>query len=445
MDWICFATVLIISVVLDIYLVRGRRRYLQLRKEYPEDKNLIRAAWLDPLQTFWSSAKKFLPARWVWLSLALLSVAYGDYLIEKPDSVGALSLQAQFWNAIYKLEIANLGNVLVALPYLFFGCAVLMCTAFPDGWKGQNQEQLPGLKHTSPDWVYTVWRLIVIGVGLAFLLVELGEHRYETFFPILWLILIVWLSRLFWVWDKRSKVDLSLGITRGDIAWMLGLFAVALAFGTYALWDIPKILMPDEEAFWEAARAIASGKFHPPFFDFGVYTFPVASSIYQGWVMHILGISIWSWRFSSVLAATVTVIPLYALTREWFNRRVAIAACLLLAVNPYFLSFARLGYNNSQALLPVAFSVFFFVHGLRKSSYFYWWLAGLFVGLGYYTFFSAWLGAVIIFVSIFIVTVIKKINLKATLKILAIILIGWLNMAGPRLAYGLSGDQKEFF
>jgi len=444
-NWLCLATIFIIAVVLDIYFVRGRHRYRQLRREYDDVRNPKRDSQLFSLQTFWITVKKFLPPHWIWFLLSLLSVAYGDYLIEKRDPIGAPLLQAQLWNAIYKLEIVNFNNVLIALPYLLFGCTVLMWIAFPDEWKKYTEQNLPWLKHTAVDRVYAVQRIIIIGAGLIFLLVKLGEHQDEPFFPILWLILILWSSKLFWEWDKRSKIDLSFGITRGDLAWMLGLFAVTLAFGSYILWDLPKILISDEGAFWETARAIATGELHPSFFDFGVYTFPMASSIYQGWVMRLFGINIWGWRFSSVLAAAVTIIPLYLLGREWFNRRVAIAACLLMAVNPYFLSFARLGYNNSQALFPVTLCVFFFVHGLRNRSYFYWWLAGLAAGLGYYTFFSAWLGPVIIFLSIIIIAFIRKISLQAALKALVIILTGWLIMASPRLAYGLSGNQKDSF
>ena len=434
MNWVCVTSVLIIAVVLDICFVRI--------KHAPREKQDLT---FHRIRGIWTQFKIFFPPRWVWILFSILSIAYGDYLIEKSGPFGNPLLVANSWETTYRLDIVNFNNVTESLRYLLFGCVLLVWIAFPGGWKKPAEQRLLELNQGIPDWAYMIKRLIVIGAGLTYLLIRLGEHHYETFFPLLWLILILWTSRLFWTWDKRCAVDLSLGITRSDLAWMLGLFTVALAIGTYALWDLPKIIIPDEGAFWEAARAVAKGEFLPAFFDFGVYTFPVASSIYQAWVMQLFGINMWGWRFSSVLAAAATVIPLYLLGREWFSRRTAVAACLLLVVNPYFLSFARLGYNNSQALFPVVLSVFLFVRGLRGNSYFYLWLAGIMAGLGYYVFFSAWLGLVIIFSSVLILVITKKISVRNAVKASIAIMAGGLIMVAPRLAYGVSGNQQDSF
>jgi len=433
-NWICLTTVFIIAILLDIWFVRIGH--------LPRDRQ---TSLLYRIRDTWPKFRKFLLPRWAWLLFSMLSITYGDYLMEKNDLISIPLSVAKSWQTIYRLDIVNINNVLPALRYLLLGCIILVWVAYPDEWKKPAQQQSLELNHGTLDRVYWIKHLIIIGIGLAFLLINLGEHHYETFFPLLWLILILWISRLFWTRDKRCQVDLSLGIARSDLAWMLGLFALALAVGSYALWDIPKILIPDEGAFWETARAIAKGEYLPAFFDFGVYTFPVASSIYQGWVMQLFGINVWGWRFSSVLAAAITVFPLYLLSREWFNRLIAIAACLLLVVNPYFISFARLGYNNSQALFPVVLSVFFFERGLKDNSYFYFWLAGLLAGLGYYTFFSAWLGLVVVSLSVFIFVITKKISSRGSLKIVLAIFAGALVMIAPRLAYGMSGNQKDLF
>jgi 4-amino-4-deoxy-L-arabinose transferase-like glycosyltransferase len=121
---------------------------------------------------------------------------------------------------------------------------------------------------------------------------------------------------------------------------------LGIAMGAYALHDIPSVMVQDEGAFWENARAIALKQFQPVFFDSGVYTFPVASTILQGWLMRLFGVTVWGWRFASVLMGVAAVIPLYLLGKEWLGRRVAIVTCILMLANPYFLSFARLGYNN---------------------------------------------------------------------------------------------------
>jgi hypothetical protein len=69
-NWLCLATIFIIAVVLDIYLVRGRHRYRQLRREYNEAKNIKqvsrlelikRAFYLDSLKKGWSN----MHAKWM--------------------------------------------------------------------------------------------------------------------------------------------------------------------------------------------------------------------------------------------------------------------------------------------------------------------------------------------------------------------------------------------
>jgi 4-amino-4-deoxy-L-arabinose transferase-like glycosyltransferase len=87
-----------------------------------------------------------------------------------------------------------------------------------------------------------------------------------------------------------------------------------------------------------------------------------------------------------VIAGVFVVIPLYLLAKEWFGRVVAIVACVLMIANPYFISFSRLGYNNSQSLFPITLSIYFFALAARKGSYFYLWWSGLVAGFGFYTY-----------------------------------------------------------
>ena len=224
---------------------------------------------------------------------------------------------------------------------------------------------------------------------------------------------------------------------------MIGLFLLGLGIGSFALQDIPNIMIPDEGSFWETGRAIAIGEFKPAFFDFGVYTFPVASSIFQGWVMRIVGVNLWGWRFASVLAGTLTVIPLYLLAREWFDRRVAIMAALFMVSSPYYLSFARMGYNNSQALFPVVLSLYFWSLGYKRDSKLYYWLAGLAAGLGFYTYPAAWLGLVTIVLVMVLLTTIRRIKFRQAILVTAIFLTATALTAGPRLAYGASSQNAE--
>jgi 4-amino-4-deoxy-L-arabinose transferase-like glycosyltransferase len=111
---------------------------------------------------------------------------------------------------------------------------------------------------------------------------------------------------------------------------------------------------------------------------------------------------------------------------------------ILMVVNPYFLAFARLGYNNSQSLFPVTLAVYFLVIGLKNKNRFFLWLAGISAGLGFYTYFAAWLGLVIlvlVFLSFFLRRSIDKLE---NTKLLFLVLMGVLAVILPRVLYGLS-------
>jgi hypothetical protein len=159
--------------------------------------------------------------------------------------------------------------------------------------------------------------------------------------------------------------------------------------------------------------------------------------------MRLFGVDLWGWRFASVLMGVLTLIPLYLLGKEWFGRRVAIVSALLMVANPYFLSFARLGYNNSQALVPVTLSVYLWAIGSRKGSYFYIWLAGLVAGLGFYTYSAVWIGMVTLALGIVYLRLLRQISWKQTFGIFALILLGWGLAFAPRLAYTAGSNQKE--
>ncbi|MGB7873144.1 MAG: glycosyltransferase family 39 protein, partial [Anaerolineales bacterium] len=258
-----------------------------------------------------------------------------------------------------------------------------------------------------------------------------------------WIYILAVQTFLFYRREKTVGADLSPNIARIDMLWMAGLFFAGLGMGVFALNDVPNIMIPDEGAFWETARAIATGDLKPDFFAFGVYTFPVASSIFQGWVMRLVGVDLWGWRFASVLAGTLTVIPLYLLAREWFDRRVAVLAALIMLTSPYYLSFARIGYNNSQALFPVVLCLYLWSLGYKRASSLYYWLAGIAAGVGFYTYPAAWLGLVTVTIVMMSFTIMRRIQIRQALSAIAIFVAAVIATALPRIVYGGSSDNPE--
>ena len=396
----------------------------------------------------WSSfcerLKAFSPFRWIFLLLGVASISYGQYLIGQRYTQGKPFPQAELWNDIYRLEIVNFDNALHALPFLIGGAFLCALFALPAAWKSSRTTlRFASLSREGFHWRKQFPYILLGGILLVFLIVQLGRHAYSPVYPVLWVISIVTFTYVIWRWDRNANKDLSPNITSLDLFWIASLLILGFIINSYALTDVPTILIPDEGKFWEIAYAIAIKDLKPALFDAGVYTFPIASSIYQGWILRIFGMNLWAWRFSSVFAGVLTVIPLYLLGREWFNRPVAIASVVTMIANPYFISFARLGYNNSQSLFPVTFSIYFFALAARKGSIFYLWLAGILTGIGFYTYSAAWLGIVTLFLGVFYLLALKQVDLKRMLVTLSVILLAWGVLFAPRVAYTASGKDGQ--
>ncbi len=264
------------------------------------------------IQDSLSRAKATLPGRWFWLLIGLGLIVYGQTLMHRREPVGEINPTLETLNLSFRLDIVNMQNLGSAIPYLLIG-GLLSSFAFLPGWNSREETQAATRNKATPNWAYLLPRLAVGILLFAFLIFKLARHEYTPILPWLWVLALALFTYLLYKHEKASDATISPNIHRADIFWMTGLFLLGLGIGSFALIDIPNIMIPDEGSFWEAGRAIATGEFKPAFFDFGVYTFPIASSIFQGWVIRLFGVNIWSWRFASVLAGTLTVIPLYLL------------------------------------------------------------------------------------------------------------------------------------
>lgn len=401
-----------------------------------------RLPWKGSTKTFLSRARETLPGRWFWLLIGLGLLVNGQYLIFQRETIGETKPALDLWNITFRLDIVNIQNFGKGFPYLLAG-GLLCAMALVSSWKRQEVPSSNASALSKINWAYLAPRLEVGILLFAYLIFKLSRHEYEPLFPWLWLFVLVLFTLSLHHHEKTSGVDLSLHLARLDATWIAVLFLLGLGVGSFALRDIPPIMVPDEGSFWEIARAIARGELKPPFFDFGVYTFPVASSIFQGWIMRLFGVNIWGWRFSSVLAGTAAAPPLYLLAREWFDRRVAVMATLFTLTSSYYLSFARLGYNNSQALFPVVASLYFWSLGYKRSSSLFYWLAGLTAGLGFYTYPAAWLGLIAILLTLALLAVIRRIKFRQALLAAGIFLGAVIVTAGPRFVYGASSQNTE--
>jgi len=396
----------------------------------------------NPLNKFLSflrstTAKKYGAA------VCFILAIFGQSIIREPQPYPSFELLAAIltsWNDKLHLPLKNPANIILGLLLIVFSTLIYSRLFSSPGVSTNMQER--GIN--DGDWSRHAWKkFLPWGIAnlaiYALVMSQLARHQYSTSLLWIWLATILIFTILFWKNEQETQLDPVSSITNLDGIWMLALFAFAIAAGSYLLNDLPAGWVPDEGAFWVEAKRIALGEAKPPFFDFGVYSFPVGSNILQGWIMRWAGVNTWGWRFASVLPAAMTTFPLYLLVRELFDRRTAIASNVMMIVNPYFLTFARLGYNNSQVLFPVTLCIYFLILGVRRNSRFYLWLAGLTAGLGFYTYFAAWLGLIVMIIIVGLPLLRGKKSQKSMVR-LVIIVAGTLAMLLPRLLYGMSSD-----
>jgi 4-amino-4-deoxy-L-arabinose transferase-like glycosyltransferase len=381
--------------------------------------------------------------RWPMALIGLILLVIGQFLIAKLELPSTPPTHFGQWlNNSLHLGIPSIDNVLNGLPLLLIG-GLLLAVAL------RGLRLLPTEKVLEDKKPYA-FRLAAFGwpgILCAFALFgttlwSLATREYTQWMVIGWLTSLVIVIVVITIWDQRRGINLSPGLGRQDLLWLLGLTILGLVIGVYRLQALPDTLMGDEGYFWTAARDIATGAFKPPIFAVGVYTFPILSSYIQGWVLRIFGISLWGWRFSSVLSGIVTILPLYLLAREAFNRKVAIASSIALIISPYLLAFSRLGYISIQSLFITTLAVYWLYIGLNRDSHLYLFLAGCASGLGFYTFFSARIAFPIGIAFIGFMWLGRKIKFRQAAFAMTLLTFGALLIAGPYLVYGISHDAS---
>ena len=382
--------------------------------------------------------------RWLTASIGGILLIFGQFQSAgSAIQVTAKSTLGNWLTDRLHLGVPDIGNVLVGLPILILGGVLIAVSLrglylLPVRAEEFAQEKPPAVRLIRSAWPWLLAGVFLLGI----LLFQLSSLKYEFYSPFLWVIPLLIFAIITAVWDRRRGVDLSPHISRSDLVWLTGLLAAGLLIGTYRLQGWPDQLMGDEGNFWTIARDLAIGKFHPSIFGNGVYSFPILSSIVQAGIMRLFGITMWGWRMASVLPGIITVVPLYLLAKDVFNKRVAVAACIVLLASPYFLVFARLGYNNIQALFITVLALYWLYAGLRRNSHCLTFLAGCAVGLSFYTYFGA---RGIIFIAVMFIALMwlsKKIPLRQALSSLALLSLAFFLVTTPYFVYGLHQDAQ---
>lgn len=163
----------------------------------------------------------------------------------------------------------------------------------------------------------------------------------------------------------------------------------AVFFRTYQLDSIPSGLYPDEAMNGnDALQALETA---PPVGGFKVY-YPNNNGregLYNNLtalVFKAFGANIVTLKLVAILAGILGVIALYLLGKELFSWQIGALSSFLMAISFWHVNFSRIAFRAILAPMLATYALYFFWKGLRGKHLLNFLLAGIFIGLGFYTY-----------------------------------------------------------
>ena len=172
---------------------------------------------------------------------------------------------------------------------------------------------------------------------------------------------------------------------RKEIVFLIIILVIAAFFRLWQLDSIPAGIYPDVAINGnDALDSLKTGDFKVFYPENngreGLFIWMVALSF------AIFGVSIWSIKIVAAIVGILTVLGLYLLTREIFNKNVALISSFFLAVSFWHINFSRIGFRAILLPFILVFAFYFLFRGFRTQKLYNFIISGFFFGLGFYTY-----------------------------------------------------------
>jgi 4-amino-4-deoxy-L-arabinose transferase-like glycosyltransferase len=253
-----------------------------------------------------------------------------------------------------------------------------------------------------------------------------------------WLIALIAIGACWWQIDRMRGVHLALHIERREAVLLIIALIVGLGVLAVQIGQIPNSMWGDEGAFFVTARDAARGAAAPDLFGLSTYNEPAFTSTFQSWFISLLGANVTAWRLSSVVAVWLAAVPLYFLVRDTLGKRTAWIALAFYMISPWVLTYARMGYNASQGILPVGLSLALAWLAVRRDSRCYAFLAGGAAGLSLFAPETARIAIVLAPLWLVWMWISRQVGGKMIGRQLAAVVVGIVAVAAPPIVYGLT-------
>jgi 4-amino-4-deoxy-L-arabinose transferase-like glycosyltransferase len=201
-----------------------------------------------------------------------------------------------------------------------------------------------------------------------------------------WLLLII--AATPWHLPPEQRVAMALRRHATEILILLAILAVAAAFRLPHLDSLPGNIHNDEASVGLQARQDVSPA-APPLLTLGWSQLPQLGYVYAGLFLKAFGNNLWALRLSSVVAGLLSIVVLYLLSRELFNRRVAVLAAAFMAMAHVHVHWSRMGIHCIHAVLVVELALWLAVRAIRTNRAIYYVLAGLALTVSFQVYFGA--------------------------------------------------------
>lgn len=188
------------------------------------------------------------------------------------------------------------------------------------------------------------------------------------------------------------------------VSWILSMASlacillIALFLRTYNIENVPSGIYPDEAVnATDALNALQTDHFKL-FYENNQGREGLFINL-QALALKTFGIGIFALKFWSMVFGTLTVLGIYLLSKEiWQKRSVALISAYLTAVSFWAINFSRIGFRAIMVPFLLSFSFYFFFRGLRTKSFASFAISGAVFALGLHTYIAFRLAPVILIV-----------------------------------------------
>ncbi len=193
------------------------------------------------------------------------------------------------------------------------------------------------------------------------------------------------LVRWLWAGGMVLLIVSQLHLSRLDVQWrpllpLLAILAIASFLRFYRLGQVPDFFHGDIASWGLEARAFLEGR-SSALFTTGWSDWPALTYWTTAQTMRVFGDTMVGLSANAALAGVLSILGVYLLAQELFDRRVGLLAAALLTISYTHIHFSRIAGSVS----PLAFSTFtffFLARGLRRGGTASFMLAGICLGLG---------------------------------------------------------------